>query len=390
MHDPRKIAAGKALHLLLNEKRKIADPELDPLLEELVRQKGLSAAKALFDHLIRTIELPVRELPAPLQSFIQQKRQWPDWAEPTKLEIAHRLFIDHGPKFLLLLYFKSLPTLYACRKGAQVLVQTGRLAHDRESLEIFSRRVAETGQFLVEVMAPGALRPQGPALDYLLKVRIIHSAIRQFIRLGEWDADEYGEPINQEDQALTLLSFGWMPLEGVEKFGIPLSENEKAAYLHAWRVAGHFLGVQPDVLTDNTGQAQLLQRTILQRQVAPSEAGRLLTEALVQFVNRNLPMKELRGGPEMLLHFCLDDHITEALGIRRPYGCLGRLLPVFLQKLFRLEESLEDRSTPLRVLLQLLAQEMMRRMVGFFNHYKDRPFHVPESLQRTWGLDTKT
>jgi hypothetical protein len=57
---------------------------------------------------------------------------------------------------------RSLPEAYACKKGAQVLHQTGRLSEGTDgSLERFKRRLMETSQFVVNICTPGVYSSDG-------------------------------------------------------------------------------------------------------------------------------------------------------------------------------------------------------------------------------------
>jgi hypothetical protein len=165
----------------LGQMRQAADPLADQAVAQLVATEGREAAQHLFDLLIRPIEMPLKELPPPLKRYWEVTQQLPDWVDPQKVEAAHMLFRDHGPKFLQFLYYKSLPLLYCCKNGAQVLVQTSRLAHNREDITIFTPRIAETGQFLIDVMTDCGLQPGKTGIQSIQKVRLIHAAIRHFI-----------------------------------------------------------------------------------------------------------------------------------------------------------------------------------------------------------------
>lgn len=191
----------------LDRMRHTADPLADRAVAQLVEQKGREEAKRIFDLLIRRIELPEEELPGSLRGYWEATRQLPDWVDEGRVERAHALFLDHGTKLLLFLYYKSLPLLYCCKHGAQVLVQTSRLTHNSEDITIFTRRIAETGQFLIHVMTPGGLKPGGVGIQSIQKVRLIHAAIRHFILPQRWDAQQLGGPINQED--LAVMQQAW-------------------------------------------------------------------------------------------------------------------------------------------------------------------------------------
>jgi hypothetical protein len=104
-----------------------------------------------------------------------------------------------------------------------------------------------------------------------------------------WDLEQFGEPINQEDQALTLLTFSYLLPRSIEHWGARLSIEQKNAFLHLWKVVGYTMGVRTDLTTDKWDEAEELYRRIMARQGDGSEAGQVLTKAVVQFTAQYLP-----------------------------------------------------------------------------------------------------
>jgi mpaB/rubber oxygenase-like protein len=368
---------------LLDSKRLIADSEADAVIAQLIAEKGKGEAKKLFDTLIREITLPVEKLPKVVRDFIESSSKLPHWIDKEKIQMAHDLFLDHGPKFLIFLYYKSLPILYSCANGAEVLVQTGRLVHQQNTQQ-FTRRIAETGQFLIDVMNTGSLLETKKGIEVSIKVRLIHAAIRSFIPAEKWDEQVLGKPINQEDLAITLMTFSIAILDGLDQFGIEEEEDKKEAYLHFWNVIGYFLGIDKDILPDNIIEARFLLQKIIDRQSAPSEQGQLLTRGLLEFAHLLMPSKLLKNSPEVLMQFMLGEKLSNMLKIEAPLGCLVSWLPDFLKKIFGLTERLEDRAEPLRFLLDEISKTLAFRMVEYFDTYKNRNFEIPNSLQSKW------
>ena len=104
-----------------------------------------------------------------------------------------------------------------------------------------------------------------------------------------WNFAKFGHPINQEDLAYTLLTFGLLIPRGLKHWGVPVSNQEQEGFLHLWKVIGHTMGIRPELLTDNWEEAELLYALILKRQAGHSEAGVILTESLMSFLNDYLP-----------------------------------------------------------------------------------------------------
>jgi hypothetical protein len=369
----------------LDQKRLEADPLADDVLAAIVAEKGREGARALFDALIRNVDMPLDAFPTSVQTYLQQTNQLPDWADPQKVERAHALFLDHGPKLLLFLYYKSLPILYACANGAEVLVRTSRLTRRDQAVAIFTRRIAETGQFLMDVMTKGELRPGGKGIHSIQKVRLIHASIRHFLAGDDWEVQKLGQPINQEDMAITLMTFSVALMEGLEQFGIAVSSEDQEAFLHTWAAIGEVLGIQSDLLPATMQEGQFLMQTIMDRQHATSEAGRLLTQALIDFAEKTIPTDYLDSAPTMLMRFLVGEKISKILGLYTPLGCLTAWVPQALAGLFRWGEKLEDKvQQPLPMVIDVISKKAAKAMVGYFDHYKGRPFDIPESHQQRW------
>src|SRR5262245_15657081 len=77
-----------------------------------------------------------------------------------------------GPEIIMTLFCYGLPSCYAAAKGVQVLALTTRLFSNP------TRRVIETAQMVVDVMAPGGLAARGRGIRTAQKVRLMHAAVR--------------------------------------------------------------------------------------------------------------------------------------------------------------------------------------------------------------------
>jgi len=66
-------------------------------------------------------------IPPALRNFLESNPMKP-FADPSCVEAAQNLFVDHGPEILITLGCYALPDAYAARKGVKVLHQTAYLA----------------------------------------------------------------------------------------------------------------------------------------------------------------------------------------------------------------------------------------------------------------------
>ena len=363
----------------LDEKRQEADPLADELIDELIVLHGEKASKELFDRLVTNLELPVIDLPPSVKKFLHHTAKLPKWLSNEDLTSSNLLFRDHGPKMLLLLFFKSLPLLYSDAKGAQVLQHTSRLTHSEDGLEIFARRIAETGQFLLNVMANDNFSQNSMAITTIRKVRLIHAAIRHFTD-RHWDKEKYGVPINQEDMALTLMTFSISLIDGLKQLSINEKEDRLIAYFERWKAIGVLLGIHEDLLPVNIEDGRMLLKAILNRQMAESEAGKQLTKALVLFAKESIPGKIFDVAPEALITFFTGHEISGILGINNKPGCFGFGIPAILISVFNLGEKLEGDQNKINYLANMLSGKLMQAMVNYFDKYKERKFVIPKEF----------
>jgi len=145
------------------------------------------------------------------------------------------------------------------------------------------------------------------------KVRFLHAAMRMMLQQAPpppaipaepaknfmenaasrpvWDVNELGVPINQEDLAFVLLTFGYLIPKGMETWGRKVRREDKEAFLHLWRVVGYAMGIREDLMTDNLDEAATLYEQILKRNGATSEQGQILATAEMNFLRSYMPAR---------------------------------------------------------------------------------------------------
>ena len=79
----------------------------------------------------------------------------------------------------------------------------------------------------------------------VLRVRMLHSHVRlRLLRSEKYDSDKFGVPINQEDLLATLGAFSVACMWSMERMGIFISQEDKEAYIAAWKYIGYYMGIQ--------------------------------------------------------------------------------------------------------------------------------------------------
>lgn len=368
----------------LDEARGQGDPIADPVVAELFREGDIEAVNQLMRTLVVDDGLPSERLPAVVRDYLARTAAPPD-IESAQMELAQEVFGVVGPEILAVLGFYSLPADYAAKKGVQVLYRTGRLITNP------TRRVFETTQMVVDVMAPGGLGPEGRGLRSAQKVRLMHAAVRHLMTHDPkqpWDP-AFGTPVNQEDLAGTLMSFSFLVLDGLQRLGAQLSQADREAYFAAWMSVGRIMGIKGELIPSNFEEGRALTQLIHERQVAGSPEGVALAHALVEGYQGLLPLL-LKGAPVSLIHFFLDkdpftgQNVAELLGLP-PADWTHYVvdLVVHVERFFgerNIQPSLEDRA------VSYVSRHFIEGLLLLERGGHRAPFFIPHDLRRRWGV----
>lgn len=294
---------------VLDAMRGVADPAADAVVAALFAEGEVEAVNDLWQTLVENDDVPDERLPPIVRSFLTETAALPDWADPVLIERGQRFFEQHALSLVLAATCAALPSTYAAADGVQVLYLNSRFLTDTR------RRIPETAQMILDVMSPGGLTPSGRGIRTSQKVRLMHAAIRHLLDgSGQWD-DAWGRPINQEDLAATLAAFAYTKVEAIRRLGVKVSRAEAEAYLHAWIVVGHLLGIRRELLPRNRTEAAGLVAAIQRRHFRASEGGQALTGALVQYLEEITPGTRYDGLPIALTRFFVGPETAALLGL---------------------------------------------------------------------------
>ena len=362
--------------------------ETDPIAEkviEVIYQENVDHVNQLFHHFTRNRDIDLQALPQAVQDYFIEQAKLPDWLDEDKLKLGEEVYSLYAPEIAMLLFFRSLPATYSCWRGASVLVKTGRMVEHHHSIKMFTARLMETAQFVVDIMRPGAFSSTGGGVMLALKVRLIHAAIRHFIKTkGDWDSEEFGEPINHEDMSGTLLSFSSLILEGLDKQKFGLTEEEKEAYYHSWRVVGHLMGLPIELMPESYSESLALGHTIMDQQGGESEYGKTLTMALVDFINETISVKWLNNIlAESLIYYFAGSKTARMIGITRHSMILVFFIWLY-QRSYGLIFRLFNRNLDSWIVKKLskFNRHLLSKIILKFNENKQIAFDLPPSLSR--------
>jgi hypothetical protein len=373
----------------LDRWRQVTDPPADDAVAGYFEAIGRDRPRRLFGALVDHLQLPPEDQVPAIATFLAAASAIPDWVDRARLGRGQRFFSDWALHQFTSLYLASLPNAYAAAKGVHVIWLTARLQSDAE------RRLNETAQFLMDVSAPGGFAPGGAAVDRILHVRLMHAAIRWFTdndpavaRPAEADtaalssrptwATAWGRPINQEDLAGTLLTFTSVVIDAFRRSGVEFSAAGAEDYLYLWRVIGHLLGVDEDLVPQDLATAKELQGRIFTRQHAPSAVGAALTKTLLDLVGSRLPGPVSRLGPAMMRRY-LGDDVADMIDV--PKATAERWAVDALVYLTRVL-TLGRRFDPVpRWLSDWVGRKLLDGLLSADRHGERVPFAIPDHLR---------
>ncbi|MFC4116521.1 oxygenase MpaB family protein [Nonomuraea zeae] len=380
--------------------RQQADPEIDAVVTEYLQTRPeeggpLDLLKAVVAELAtakREARAPAGEPPAAgIFKAIDFARELPDWGDDRALLAkGQAIFADYGLYQSAALFFACLPMAYVEVSSAKVLAGVSNLA-----THSLTRRVAETGQMLVDVMglkAVNSLQPGGPGHTTAIGLRILHSFVRALVEerySDRWDTAKLGPPVNQELLLATLFDFSVVTWEAMETMGVTLTDEERAAHLYTWSVFGHLMGVEacrdrPLTLADVEPVSARLGRLC-----EPSEEGRRLMAMLLSEMEEFMHLG-WRKLPRSLVHWIFRDaaygadRVPELLGVPKPaWWCTA---------LFAAGRAAHERAWlagPVRGVVRWLVRRAGRHIVvAMIDRFSDgeAAFRIPDDLARAWRI----
>jgi len=365
--------------------RRVGDPLADGVVENLFANNSIDAVNDLMRGLILNEFPEPATFPPIVADYVKQLDVLPDWADAAKIETGQQVFWKYGPRLILILHCYALPFCYVGQNGVQVLALTGRLSSNS------TRRILETAQLLVDVMSPGGLTgSEGRARRTIQKVRLMHAAVRHLVKKYPAWKDEFGLPVNQEDLTGTLMAFSWISLDGLRRIGVELTREEWDAYLHCWQIVGHQLGIRDDMIPADNPSAEALCAAIARRQFGACPEGKLMTKALIESIQYQLPGDVFDDAPGLLMRYFLGEEHASMLGVEKTLlerSGLRNVLTLPLQVGGEVLTDLIHDSSLISDLAEKVGKVLINSIV-LVQRGGNRPtFTIPKELQEQWGVN---
>jgi hypothetical protein len=249
-----------------------------------------------------------------LDEWVQQGRNLPSWAEPELMAAGQRFFDDWDLAICTALFTASLPSAYAGRRGVAVLARVSQLAEPGT----VARRIAETGQMLLDIAQPGSLGRGGVGYRRIVQVRVLHAAVREVLLGndapgGSWPAAN-GIPVNQEDLLATLMTFTVIVFRALDRIGIDVTPDDQRAYLHLWAVVGDLLGITEAKLICQPQGADSLAAKLQESLQGPSDDGAFLMSVLLREMELAMPLGWQRV-PRTVVRFLIGDQVADMIKV---------------------------------------------------------------------------
>jgi hypothetical protein len=371
---PPRPAHGGWDDAFLDAMRLRGDGPADRVVKALFEAHETEAVNTLMRTLARSDEALPAGLPEVARAYFDESAALPAFADPAQLALAARFFARVGWPVATGLFCAALPQTYCAARGAKVLVYSGRLDLD------VRRRILETAQLIFDVTDEGALGPAGRGVRTIQKVRLMHATLRHLtLAQGRWDMAD-GLPINQEDLAATLMCFSTVILSALDRFSLAISADERAAWMHLWRVVGALLGIAPALIPIDEADGKALMDAVRRRQWSASPQGATLGRALVTCMADYMPTPGLERLPVTLIRHLGGDACADLLGLP-PSDWTGLLVEAAGDLLGAAGP--RDRGDPVLRALDRFSAALMKALVSVQRGGKQAPFRIPASLRST-------
>jgi hypothetical protein len=223
----------------------------------------------------------------------------------------------------------------------------------------------------------GRIAPQTP----LLKGG--RQAMFQALYARGWNLQGDGLPCNQEELAYTLLTFGYVFLRSLRRLGIGLPARDEEAYLHAWNVVGHILGIDQTLMVNTMDEGEALMARMQARgraEPVTPDPRPALGRALMMTMENSLPWKIVKPFPELMTRYLCGRDTASDLGLTQPVPWPSALMFWGVLLLARAIDVVARMVLPrfsiVRTLTRILGYHFMSRVLLS----QTRPLQLPTEL----------
>ena len=269
----------------------------DPLSDRVVDELAAAGRLDQFHDLLGVVTARADEGSAACRELLAATRAVPAWMDFRAIETGQRMIAAFPVQMGLSLLAGSLCGGAVFQKMQLVTGMTGMFSGQP------TRRLDETTKMVVGMAFPGALDPGGRGHQLLVRVRLLHSALRRFLVDSGRFRHATEVPINQQDLAITLALFGYLNVRSLARMGVRFSKRELASYHLMWRYAGHVLGIDDELLFATLDEQRAFFYASIKHQGRPDRIPpqtKTLLDAVAKNATRHSPA--LYRAMQSLLH----------------------------------------------------------------------------------------
>lgn len=251
----------------------IGDPLADDLVncfDRMAHRKGSQMLMQAIDTGIDSVDDPPTELVA----LFEQLDRVPCWVDWDRMNLGSAKIMQNAllPATSLAVY--ALPHAY--------LATTNKpLAFSSTLINNTARRYALATRFFTEVFMPGNMRRHTDGFKFTVLTRITHARVRrQILNSGKWDLT-LGLPLNQAHIAMGTIIFSLCVVEGIQRLGGRVRQEDMESILLIWRYVNYLFGVSPEMSFTSETEARHLIEVAYSLEFDPDEDSKLLCRALL-------------------------------------------------------------------------------------------------------------
>jgi endo-cleaving rubber dioxygenase len=254
----------------LDQMRGIGDPAADRVVAALTARGQLTAVNKLLRQWVYNDQPLPSGLPSDLVSFIDKARQLPPWADMDRITAAAQFGQAHMPALSLAYTMGVSTAAFTFPILASVFDPNVGIFLD------FQKRLLGSLKLISGVYDPDAFSPHGEIIPDLVKVRLMHAAVRDYLDASRWDSAKWGIAISQEAMLVETWLFGMFALNTMQEFGVQIPSDIATDFLGTWRVEGAMLGVPAAAMPADLPTANALLDQLEDRDQWSSPQGRYL------------------------------------------------------------------------------------------------------------------
>jgi hypothetical protein len=256
----------------------------DPLSDRVVAELAAAGQLDRFHDLLGAVRERAAQGSSACQELLDAVRVVPAWMDFAAIERGQQMIAAFPIHMGISLFSGSLCGGAVFQKMAIITGMTGMFSGQPR------RRLDETAKMVVGMAFRGSLEPGGDGHELLVRVRLLHSALRHFLV----DSGRYRHasevPINQHDLAITLALFGYLNVRSLVRMGVRFSDEELASFTLLWRYAGYVLGIDDTLLPRSIDEQRELFYASIKHQGRPEKIP-VQTKTLLDAVARDATVR---------------------------------------------------------------------------------------------------